>query len=179
LDPYGISKLEAELALQELASKTGMELVIIRPPLIYGPGVRANFASLIRLVKLGIPLPFGLANQNRRSFVALDNLLSFIKECIENPRAANQVFLVSDGQDLSTSELLKEIALASNSSISLVPIPISVMREFLALVGKSGIAERLFGSLQVDASKCYNLLSWSPPLSIHQALKQTISIIRQ
>lgn len=174
-DAYGISKYEAESALQSLAHKTGMEVVIIRPPLVYGHGVKANFAALIRLVKLGIPLPFGLANKNRRSFVALDNLISFISECISNPKAANQVFLISDGQDLSTFSLLKEIALASNKSILLLPIPITIMQWFLALVGKSSIAERLFGNLQVDSSKCHELLGWKPPVGVHQAFVQVIS----
>ena len=174
-DAYGISKFEAESALQALALKTGMEIVIIRPPLVYGHGVKANFAMLIRLVKLGIPLPFGLANQNRRSFVAIDNLVSFIKECITNPNAANQIFLISDGQDLSTKGLLKEIALASNVSIKLIPIPISLLKFFLKLMGKSSIVERLFGNLQVDIDKCHDLLGWTPPMKVDQALKQTIS----
>lgn len=174
-DAYGISKYEAESALQALAIKTGMEVVIIRPPLIYGYGVKANFAALIRLVRTGIPLPFGLANQNRRSFVAIDNLLSFIKECISNPKAANQIFLISDGQDLSTKSLLKEIALASNKSISLIPIPISFLRFFLEIIGKSSVAERLFGNLQVDISKCYDLLEWKPPVRIRQTLRQAVS----
>ena len=174
-DPYGISKFEAELALKDLAVKMGMELVIIRPPLVYGHGVKANFAALIRLVRLGIPLPFGLANQNRRSFVAMDNLLSFIKACIGHPKAANQTFLISDGQDLSTASLLKEIGLASNKSIQLIPIPISLMKSFLKIAGKATVAERLFGNLQVDISKCYELLGWTPPVSVHQALKQAIS----
>ena len=175
LDAYGISKFEAESALRALAIKTEMEVVIIRPPLVYGQGVNANFAALIRLVKLGIPLPFGLANQNRRSFVALDNLLSFIKECISNPRAANQIFLISDGQDLSTKGLLKEIAIASNKSILLFPIPVSILQWLFGVTSKSSIAERLFGNLQVDISKCYNLLGWSPPVKVHEALKRAIS----
>ena len=174
-DPYGISKFEAELALKDLAVKMGMELVIIRLPLVYGHGVKANFAALIRLVSLGVPLPFGLANQNRRSFVAMDNLLSFIKVCIGHPKAANQTFLISDGQDLSTASLLKEIGLASNKSIQLIPIPISLMKSFLKIVGKATVAERLFGNLQVDISKCYELLEWTPPVKVHQALKQAIS----
>ena len=174
-DAYGISKFEAESALRDLALKTGMELVIIRPPLVYGHGVKANFAALIRLVKIGIPLPFGLANQNRRSFVALDNLLSFIKECISNPKAANQIFLISDGHDLSTTSLLKEIALASNKSIILIPIPISLLKFFLKIIGKSSVSERLFGSLEVDISKCYDLLEWTPPAKVQLALQQAIS----
>ena len=175
LDAYGISKYEAESALQNLARKTGMEVVIIRPPLVYGQGVKANFAALICLVRLGIPLPFGLVNHNRRSFLAVDNLLSFIKECISNPKAANQIFLISDGQDLSTSDLLKEIALASNKSILLLPIPLSILHWLFGVTRKSSVAERLLGNLQVDISKCHDLLGWSPPVKVHQALKQMIS----
>jgi nucleoside-diphosphate-sugar epimerase len=175
LDPYGISKLEAELALQILSSKTGMEIVIIRPPLIYGRGVKANFAALIGLVKLGIPLPFGLANKNFRSFLAIDNLLSFIEECIANPKAANQIFLISDGHDLSTTSLLNEIALAGNQKIFQLPIPISILKAVLRIAGKSDISERLFGNLQVDISKCYDLLKWVPPMKIRKALQLTIA----
>ena len=174
-DAYGISKFEAESALQVLAIKTGMEVVIIRPPLIYGHGVKANFAALISLVRLGIPLPFGLANTNSRSFVAIDNLLSFIKECISNPKAANQVFLISDGQDLSTASLLSEIAIASNKKILQLPIPIPILQWILRVLGKTGISERLFGNLQVDISKCNSLLGWTPPMKVRQALRQVIS----
>lgn len=174
-DAYGISKLEAESALQALAIKTGMEVVIIRPPLVYGYGVKANFASLINLVRLGVPLPFGLVNKNCRSFIAIDNLLSFIKECIGNPKAANQIFLISDGHDFSTASLINEIALASNKKILQLPIPVSILQWLLRVIGKTGVAERLFGSLQVDISKCNNLLGWNPPMTVRQALQQTIS----
>lgn len=178
-DAYGLSKYEAESALQDLAVKTGMEVVIIRPPLVYGHGVKANFAALIRLVKLGIPLPFGLATKNRRSFVAIDNLISFIKECIVNPKAANQVFFISDGQDLSTTSLIKAIALASNKSITLIPIPVPLLNFCLKVIGKHSVSERLFGNLQVDISKCYNLLGWIPPIKVNQALRQTIAEINR
>lgn len=178
-DAYGLSKYEAESALQDLAVKTGMEVVIIRPPLVYGHGVKANFAALIRLVKLGIPLPFGLATKNRRSFVAIDNLISFIKECIVNPKAANQVFFISDGQDLSTTSLIKAIALASNKSITLIPIPVPLLNFFLKVIGKHSVSERLFGNLQVDISKCYNLLGWIPPIKVDQALRRTIAEINR
>jgi len=119
-DAYSVSKYEAEIALWDLAANTGMEVVIIRSPLVYGQGVKANFENLIRLVESGIPIPFGLVNQNFRSFVAIDNLVSFIKECIEHPKAANELFLISDGHDLSTAGLLKEIAIAGNKSIKLI-----------------------------------------------------------
>jgi nucleoside-diphosphate-sugar epimerase len=173
-DAYGASKWEAECALMDLGSKTNMEVVIIRPPLIYGAGVKANFASLIRLVQLRIPLPFGLANNNLRSFVALGNLLSFIEKCIQHPRAANQTFLISDNEDVSTATLLKKIARANNRKIYLIPFPIMLFRKFLSAIGRGGIADRLFGNLQVDISKSRSLLGWEPPLSVDEGLQKTI-----
>lgn len=172
LDPYGKSKFEAEVAIQKLCTKVGMEFVIIRPPLIYGAGVKGNFEALVRLVSLGIPLPLLYADKNRRSYIALDNLLSFIKQCIDNPCAANQIFLVSDGRDLSTASLLREIANAANKSNILLPLPIWVLKAFLCVIGKRRISERLFGNLQVDISKCHNLLGWVPPINQDQAFKK-------
>ena len=122
VDPYGISKLEAEQALRELAAETGMEVVIIRPPLVYGPGVKANFLSMMRWLSKGIPLPLG-AIQNRRSLVALDNLVDLIATCVEHPAAANQTFMVSDGEDLSTRQLLRRMGGALGRPARLVPIP--------------------------------------------------------
>jgi nucleoside-diphosphate-sugar epimerase len=173
-DSYGISKWEAECELMDLGNITDMEIVIIRPPLIYGPGVKANFAALIRIVQRGIPLPFGLANQNLRSFLALGNLLSFIEKCIKHPKAANQTFLISDNQDLSTAELLKNIAIAANRPLFLFPFPLILFSKLLAVIGKSSMADRLFCSLQVDSSKARILLDWKPPLSIKEGLRQTI-----
>lgn len=171
-NPYALSKLEAELALQELSIQTGMEVTIIRPALVYGCGVKANFLSLIRLIKLGLPLPFGLANQNLRSFVAIDNLISFTKECIEHPNAANQIFLVSDGCDISTASLIREIASASNRPIIMLPIPIKILRMVLGFCAGSRISDRLLGNLQVDNSKCYDLINWTPVVSLKQALQE-------
>jgi nucleoside-diphosphate-sugar epimerase len=170
-DPYGISKYEAEDGLRRLAEETGMEVVIIRPPLVYGPGVKANFQNMIRWVGRGIPLPLG-AVDNKRSFIALDNLVDFIVTCVVQPKAANQIFLVSDGEDLSTPELLQRIASALGKPIRLVPVPTSLLRLAAGLLGKKAIAQRLCGSLQVDISKAQDLLDWTPPLSVDEGLRQ-------
>ncbi|MFW1677445.1 UDP-glucose 4-epimerase family protein [Pontibacter sp. JAM-7] len=170
-DAYGISKWEAEQGLQKLAMETGLEVVIIRPPLVYGPGVKGNFASLIQLVKKGLPLPLG-AIHNRRSLVGLDNLVGLIITCIEHPAAANQVFLAGDGQDLSTSELLRGVAKAVGRSSRLIPVPASILMLAATLLGKKPMAQRLLGSLQVDISKARDLLGWEPPVSVEEGLKR-------
>ena len=170
IDPYGISKYEAEVGLQKLAHETGMEVVIIRPPLVYGPGVKANFLRMMRLLNRGIPLPFGAIN-NVRSLVALENLVDFIALCIEHPDAANQIFLVSDGEDLSTTELLRRLAKALGISARLLPLPANLLKNGAMLIGKSSIARRLCGSLQVNINKNRELLGWSPPCSVDRALK--------
>ncbi|WML90399.1 SDR family oxidoreductase [Thiothrix lacustris] len=171
-DSYGISKYEAEQGLRELAVQTGMEVVIIRPPLVYGPGVKANFLSMMRWLHKGIPLPLG-AIHNQRSLVALDNLVDLITTCIDHPAAANQTFLVSDGEDLSTTELLQRLSHALGKPARLLPIPQSWLETALTLVGKRAIAQRLCGNLQVDISKTRDLLGWTPPLSVDEALRQT------
>lgn len=173
-DDYGISKLEAEQCLLEIAQQTGMEVVIIRPPLVYGAGVKANFASLMRVIKKGIPLPFG-AIYNKRSFVYVENLLSLIVCCISHPKAANQVFLVSDGQDLSTTELLKASAKALGVRLWLLPIPHKLIEFGAAILGKRGVAQRLCGSLQLDIAKASHLLGWKPPYTVEYGLKRTAS----
>jgi nucleoside-diphosphate-sugar epimerase len=173
IDPYGISKLEAEQGLQLLAKKTGLEVVIIRPPLVYGPGVKANFAAMLKWLDKGVPLPFG-AIQNRRSLIALDNLIDFILTCIEHPQAANQIFLVSDGEDVSTAELLRKTANAMGKKSLLLPVPVGAMRFMAKLLGKEAVADRLFGSLQVDISKARNLLGWIPPISVDEGLRRTV-----
>ncbi len=172
-DPYGISKMEAEQGLRELASKSGMEVVIIRPPLVYGPGVKANFLSLIHWVDRGIPLPLGPVH-NKRSLVALDNLVDLIFHCIEHPAAANQTFLVSDDQDLSTTELLKRISRALGKPSRLFPFPAFFLNSAAKMIGKSAITQRLLGSLQADILKTKKLLSWQPPHNVDDALKKTI-----
>ncbi len=170
-DAYGISKMEAEQGLQALAAETGMEVVIVRPPLVYGSGVKGNFASMIKLVEKGLPLPLG-AIHNKRSLVALDNLVDLIITCIEHPDAGNQVFLASDGEDLSTTELLRGVAKAMGKPSRLVPVPAGLLMFGATVLGKKAMAQRLLGSLQVDISKARNLLGWQPPLSVEEGLKR-------
>lgn len=171
LDSYGISKMEAERALREIASQTGMEVVIVRPPLVYGPGVKANFASMMRWLRRGVPLPLG-AIHNARSLVALDNLVDLLVTCVTHPAAAGQVFLVSDGEDVSTTELLRRAAQAMGRSAHLLPIPSSWLEGAAALLGKTDVAQRLCGSLQVDIEKTRQLLGWRPPLTLDEGLKR-------
>ncbi|MDP2244988.1 SDR family oxidoreductase [Pseudomonas sp.] len=171
-DPYGISKMEAEHGLRGLAAETGMEVVIIRPVLVYGPGVKANFLSMMRWLHKGVPLPFG-AIHNRRSLVALDNLVDLIVTCIDHPAAANQTFLVSDGEDLSTTELLRRMGTALGKSARLLPVPSRLLEVGAGMLGKQALAQRLCGSLQVDIGKTRELLNWTPPLSVDEALRKT------
>lgn len=169
IDPYGVSKWEAELGLEKVCAQTGMEFVIIRPPLVYGPGVKANFQKLMGLVAKGLPLPFGTV-YNQRSMLALDNLVSFIAEVMKNPLAANQRFLLSDGQDLSTTQLLKLIAKGMGRSIWLLPVPAFILKGAAQVFGASAAADRLLGSLQIDSSKARQLLKWQPPLSAEEGI---------
>jgi len=171
-DPYGLSKYEAEQDLLALAAETGMEVVIIRPPLVYGPGVKANFSSMMKWVNKGVPLPFG-AVHNKRSLVALDNLVDFIIHCISHPKAANEVFLISDGYDVSTTELLQKVAKAFGKRAFLIPVPVSLMKFAARLLGKGDVSDRLFGSLQVDSSKVLELLGWKPVITMDDELKIT------
>jgi nucleoside-diphosphate-sugar epimerase len=170
-DAYAISKYEAEQGLLALASNTGMEVVIIRPPLVYGPGVKANFRSMMNWLAKGVPLPLGAIN-NKRSLVSLDNLVSLIMTCLTEPRAANQVFLVSDGQDLSTTELLKRTAAALGRPARLIPVPAKVLEWSAGLIGKGDVAQRLCGNLQVDISKTCELLGWEPPITLEEGLRR-------
>jgi UDP-glucose 4-epimerase len=171
-DPYSISKWEAEQALKVIAAETGLEVVIIRPPLVYGAGVRANFLKLMQAIKLGLPLPLS-AIKNRRSLVSLDNLVALIEICLENKAAANQTFLVSDGEDLSTPELLRRTARAMRRSARLFPIPVSLLIKTANLLGKSDFALRLCSSLQADINKTRDLLVWSPLVSVDESLQKT------
>lgn len=168
-DDYGVSKYEAEAGLFEIANEFGMELVVIRPPLVYGPSVKGNFRSMIELVNNELPLPLG-AIYNRRSLVALDNLVDLIMTCVNHPKAANQIFLVSDDQDISTTELLKKMASAFGKKSRLIPVPVSWLWWGAKLVGKGAVAERLFGSLQVDISHTKDVLGWTPPVTMEQQL---------
>ena len=173
IDAYGISKMEAERALLELAEQDQMEVVIIRPVLVYGPGVKANFLSMIRWLNRGVPLPLG-AIHNKRSLVCLDNLISLIVTCVDHPAAANQVFLVSDGEDLSTTQLLTRILKALNKPSRLIPVPAWGLDLIARLLGKHDVSKRLCGSLQVDISKTRDLLNWSPEVNVDQALSKTV-----
>ncbi len=172
-DAYGQSKHEAEQVLKAIALETGMELVIIRPPLVYGPGVKANFASLTKAVKRGWPLPLG-AVHNQRSLVSLDNLVDFIITCATHPNAANETFLVSDGHDLSTTELVRGMAQAAGVSARLLPVPVWALQALARLLGKGDAVERLCGNLQVDISKARRLLGWVPPQTVEEGLKRAM-----
>ncbi|WP_394127418.1 UDP-glucose 4-epimerase family protein [Vibrio hepatarius] len=172
-DPYGLSKYEAEVQLQQLAKETGLEVVIIRPPLVYGPGVKANFLSMIRWVEKGIPLPLG-AIDNRRSLVYLDNLVDFMLTCCIHPKAAGETFLVSDGEDVSTTQLLNAVASGMNKSSRLLPIPMSFIDFSAKLIGKPQLSQRLCGNLQVDSSKAKALLGWSAPISFEEGIQRTV-----
>lgn len=170
-DAYGQSKYEAEVALRQVALETGLEVVIIRPPLVYGPGVKANFASLMRAVARGWPLPLG-AIQNARSLVGLDNLVDFIYCCIKHPAAANQTFLVSDGHDVSSAELVHEMASAAAVRPNVWAVSPWLLQWVAALLGKRMAAQRLCSSLQVDISKAQRVLGWQPIVSMQEELKR-------
>lgn len=174
-DAYGQSKHEAEQALRQLSKDVGMEVVIIRPPLVYGPGVKANYAALMSAVQRGWLLPLG-AVHNQRSLIALGNLVDFILTCISHPRAANQTFLVSDGQDLSTTELVRGMAKAAGVPARLLPVPIWALQAGASLLGKDDAVQRLCGNLQVDASKARILLGWVPPVSLEEGLRRAMVI---
>lgn len=170
-DAYGQSKAEAEVALVDVARMAGMDWVIIRPPLVYGPGVKANFAALWRAVERGIPLPLG-AIHNRRSMVARDNLVDLLLRCIAHPGAANRAFLVSDGEDISTSELLGKMARAQNRPERLLAVPVSVLRLVGRCLGKQAQVDRLCSSLQVNMQQTLDRLDWQPVVTMDQALAQ-------
>lgn len=171
-DAYGVSKYEAEKGLARLANETGMEVTVIRPPLVYGPGVKANFRSMMAWINKGYPLPLG-AIHNQRSLVALGNLVDLIVTCIDHPAAANEIFLVSDGEDLSTTELLHRMGQALGKPARLLPVPAWFIEIGATVLGKKAIAQRLCGNLQVDISHTCNTLGWTPPLNVDEALKQT------
>lgn len=171
-DPYAISKWEAEQGLREIAAQTGMEVVIVRPPLVYGQGVRANFLSMMRWLERGVPLPLGSID-NRRSLVALDNLVDFLIVCATHPCAANEIFLVSDGEDLSTSELMRRMATTLGRPARLLPVPGALLTAAACLLGKRDVARRLCGSLCVDIAKARSLLGWMPLLDVDEALYRT------
>jgi nucleoside-diphosphate-sugar epimerase len=172
---YALSKWEAEQGLIQIAVETGLEVVIIRPPLVYGPGAPGNFGSLMRAVRRGWPLPLG-AIHNQRSLVALDNLVDFIVTCITHPQAANQTFLVSDGQDLSTTELVRGMVQAAGVPSRLLPVPVWALQAGASLLGKGDVVQRLCGNLQVDISKARSLLGWAPPVSVQEGLRRAMAV---
>lgn len=173
LDPYGVSKLEAEQGLREIEEQTGMEVVIVRPPLVYGPGVKANFAAMMDWLARGIPLPLGAIN-NARSMVALGNLVDLLVTCLKHPAAAGDTFLVSDGVDVSTTELLRRTAHAMGKNARLLPVSALVLKGGATLLGRRALAQRLCGSLQVDIAKTRRLLGWTPPLTLDEGLRMAV-----
>lgn len=173
LDPYGRSKRDAEDAVCAVGAREGMDVVIIRPPLVYGPGVRANFATLAAAVRRGVPLPLG-AIHNRRSLVGLQNLVSLLATCLTHPKAANQAFLVSDGEDLSTPELISRMASVLGREARLFPVPESLLTAMAGALGRRGEVRRLVGSLTVDIDKARRVLDWTPPMSIDAGLREAL-----
>lgn len=172
-DDYARSKLAAELALLELSAQTGLEVVVIRPPLVYGPGVKGNFAQLIRWGTGRIPLPLG-AIDNARSMIALDNLIPFIHLCTAraaSAKAANQVFFVSDGAALSTTQLLRNVAITYGRGPWLIPVPTMLLRWIARFLGKSDTVDKLLGSLVISDEKARTLLGWKPPIGVHEQLR--------
>jgi nucleoside-diphosphate-sugar epimerase len=173
-DLYGITKQEAEVCLRRVAAETGLEVVIIRAPLVYGPAVRGNFAALMRVVATGVPLPLG-AVHNRRSLVALDNLVDFILACMNHPAAANETFLVSDGEDLSTTDLIRRLARAMGRPARLIPVSPAILSAAAIVLRKKDFAGRLLGSLQADISKARELLAWRPSIGVDEGLRVAVA----
>ena len=173
-DYYAISKLEAEKGLFDISAKTNMEIVCIRPPLIYGPGVKGNLALLMKFIRKGIPLPLASITSNRRSLVSLTNLTALIEVCLVHPKAANEVFLVSDNEDLSTSELILKLSKALQKPIRLLGVPLPVLKFILLFSKNERLAHRLLSNLQVDITKTINFLDWSPAISLDQGLKSIV-----
>lgn len=176
LDPYGISKYEGEQALWRVAAHTGLEVVVVRPPLVYGPGVRANFLAMMRWVRAGVPLPLG-AIDNRRSLVALDNLVDLLVACIDRPAAAGGTFLVSDGEDLSTTDLLRRLGRAMGRPARLLPVAPGLLRALASLAGRRDVIDRLCGTLQVDIRSTVERLEWRPPVGVDTALARAASTL--
>jgi len=176
LDPYAISKFEAEQQLLTLGQETGLEIVIIRPPLVYGPAVKGNFSRLISLVNKSIPLPLAKIN-NARSLVNIQNLCSLIQVCLDHPKAAGEVFLVSDGEDLSSSELFEKIAQALDKKNRLFYLPKGLLKLLTGIIGRQAEFQRLFDSLQVDISKNQQLLGWQPNVRVMQGIQKTVNCV--
>ena len=172
---YAVSKLEAERGLMELAGRTGMEVVIIRPPLVYGPNAPGNFGRLVDAIQRKVPLPLGAVTKNRRTLVGLDNLVDLIMTCTHHPAAGNQVFLAGDDEDLSTTELLRRMARALGVASCLLPVPEGILKFAARAVGKGAMIDRLCGSLQVDITKAREVLGWAPPFSVDEGLARAVN----
>lgn len=175
-DPYGQSKWEAEQALHALAAEGDMEVVVIRPPLVYGSGARGNFGAMLGWLRHGRPLPLGRATANRRSLLGIDNLTDFVALSLTHPAAANRTFLVSDGEDVSTRGLIECLAAGLGVRARLLPFPLALLRVGLGLLGKGAVAERLLGNLQVDIGESRRLLGWAPPVSLAEGLRRAASV---
>lgn len=171
-DPYGISKWEAEQALHRVSQETGLEVVIVRPPLVYGPGVKGNFISLFKAISKGLPLPLAGAD-NARSLVYVGNLVDALLTCATHPRAAGQTYVLSDGVDVSTSTLAKEIASTLDCADRTFSFPPAILRAIASLAGKTAQVDRLFGSLRIDSRKIRDELGWTPPYTLQHGLKAT------
>lgn len=171
VEPYALSKWEAEKGLIDLLAMSSTQLVIIRPPLVYGPNAPGNFGRLVRAVRSGALLPFGAVN-NRRTLVALGNLVDLIRCCASHPSAANQVFLAGDGEDLSTTELLQRLGRALDRPARLIPVPVWFMQIVASALGRGTVVQKLCSNLQVDTSKAQQLLGWTPPFSVDDGLRQ-------
>lgn len=177
-NPYAQSKLDSELGLFAIGRETGMEVTVIRPPLVYGPGVKANFSTMMQWIDRGIPLPLGAVN-NRRSFVYVGNLADLIIVAAEHPKAAGQVFVVSDGEDMSTTELFRRLAAAMGRKCWVVPVPSTLLKFAATALGRRGVANRLIESLQVDSSRTREVLGWTPRTSVDEGLQQTAHSFHQ
>ena len=176
-DPYGVSKWQAELALHRIALETGLELVIVRPPLVYGPGVKGNFAQMLKVLAKGIPLPLASV-RNLRSLIYVENLVDALITCATHPAAAGQTYLVSDGEDISTPDLLRQLGVAMDHPARLFPCPPALLKLAGCLTGKGEQVERLLGSLRVDSSKIRRELNWTPPYTLEQGLRATAAWYR-
>ncbi len=174
-DDYAISKYEAERLLLELSRSTDMDVVIVRPPLVYGPGVKGNFYNFIKVIEKGFPLPVGAASSNRRSLISVGNLVDFLATLVGNKKAAGEIFLVSDGEDTSTVELVRIVATALYKKPRLIYVPRRLMKTLLTAVGKKGIYNRLFGSLHVDITKARDVLGWRPVEDMRKSIHDAVN----
>lgn len=175
---YARSKAQAERCLMDIGSRTGLEMTVIRPPLVYGPHAPGNFGVLQRALISGLPLPLATVTDNRRSLIALDNLVDLLITCLDHPAAANQTFLVSDDEDLSTADLLRRLGRAMNKPARLFPVPVALLQASAALLGKRNVAQRLLGNLQVDITHTKETLGWTPPISVDEGLRRAVAGLR-